>query len=196
MGRYFVWPFTACMVSCGVDWTDHVDYTKGHSISIGDGAGSAIVGRHAPWSFIDYATETLGNIYGAMTMKTREPADHPQQKKALYAIEPEAGIESYKKEGMEGPLRLINQLIKRNNVPAPAIALFTHQASRKLLNHWNEQLKPGHLYDTLNVYGNMTFATIPVNLSHYWDEIQEEYLVLHTLGVGFHQTAILLRRVS
>ena len=80
------------LVSCGVNWTAHMDYTQGHSICIGDGAGVAVVGINAPWCFVDYATETRGSLYGAMTMKTWTLAHDVEQINAVYRIEPTSGI--------------------------------------------------------------------------------------------------------
>lgn len=182
------------LVASGLNWTMHLDYHQGHSISLGDGAGGAIIGKNAPWVFVDYVTQTLSNRYGAMAMQSGPTRNDATQQGVHYHIEPEAGMASFKNDGMERPIDLILGLLKRNAIPASAIGLFTHQATRQLLDHWHHRIKPGRLYDTLANFGNLTFATLPVNLAHFWQTIDQEYLVLHALGVGFHQAALLLRR--
>ncbi|MEQ4618855.1 MAG: hypothetical protein ABN482_12525 [Corticimicrobacter sp.] len=195
------WEAIACghsrsaLISCATNWSAHMDYTQGHAISIGDGAGAVLVGPDAPFEIVDYAVQTLSARYGAMTMQSRPREDMPGREHATYRIAPEAGLASYAQEGMEGPIRLIQGLLARHDIAPDRVGLFMHQATRMLLDHWHTQIGPSRLYESLETHGNMTFVSVPANLALHWDAIKEDYLVLHALGTGFHQIAVLLRRV-
>lgn len=184
------------LVACGLDWTRHMDYTQGHALSIGDGAGAAVVGRGATYEILDYHVETLSHKYGAMTMATRpnQPAN-TYGSRTYYRIDPDVGIDSLIDDGMNGPVRSINALLSKHHIQAAHTAMLCYQASRSLLDYWQQELKPARMLDTLADNGNMVFATLPVNLAHFIDELDEPYVILSSLGVGYHQTAVLLKRV-
>jgi len=184
------------LVACGSNWTAHMDYSQGHSVCIGDGAGAAVIAHGGKWLIVDYEVETISKYYGAMTMKNRESSDNSGKFHTYYRIEPDSGIASYLRDGMDGPPRLIKKLLEKHQLKGGHVALLTHQASRTLLDHWCNEIKPGYMFDTLAEYGNMTLATLPVNLAHCWDTITQDYLVMSSLGVGFHQVVTLLKRAK
>ncbi|HEY9873658.1 MAG TPA: 3-oxoacyl-[acyl-carrier-protein] synthase III C-terminal domain-containing protein [Candidatus Obscuribacterales bacterium] len=191
------------LVVCGCHWTKYVDYTKGHSLSIGDGAGAAVIGRSSSFSLIDYETETLSNEYGAMTMQCRTSIHNGIHSIIVsennlpiptYDITAEEGIQSFLSSGMFGPPTIVKTLLERHGLTGKDIALIGHQASRKLMDNWNQIIKPKEYFDTLEQFGNMVLASIPVTLAYYSKEITADYIVLVALGIGFHQTAFLIKR--
>jgi 3-oxoacyl-[acyl-carrier-protein] synthase-3 len=92
--------------------------------------------------------------------------------------------------------RMVHALLQKYGLTGKDIALITHQASRVLMDHWAESLQPKEYLETLEQFGNLTLATYPVNLAYAYANMTSEYLVLAAIGVGYHQTALLLRRFS
>lgn len=177
------------LIVCGTNWTKYMDYTQGHALSVGDGAGAAIVGRDADFVLVDYMTQTLSDQYGAMTMRTYD-TPHPS-----YKITEEEGIYSFQVSAMNGLPSMVHALLKKHGLTGQDIALLTHQASRVLMDHWAECLQPKEYLETLEQFGNLTLATYAVNLAYHYTDITSEYLVLAAIGVGYHQTALLFRRI-
>lgn len=194
---------TYALVVTGTNWTHYMDYTQGHSLSIGDGAGAVVIGPGDRFMPIDYATQTISEQYGAMTMSIRAttlngrryvPVDQHNMPIPTYEITQEEGIHSFLTAGMEGPPVLIQRLLQKHGLTGQDIALITHQASRLMLDYWTQCLQPREYLETLEQFGNMTLATYPVNLAYYYQHITANYLVVAAIGVGFHQTALLLKR--
>jgi 3-oxoacyl-[acyl-carrier-protein] synthase-3 len=177
------------LVVCGTNWTRYMDYTQGHALGIGDGAGAAIVGPEADWTLVDYAAFTVSEQYGAMTMQAREGQMHP-----TYKITEDQGIYSFQVTAMEGIPDMVEWLLKKHGLKGGDIALITHQASRVLMDHWAEQIEPKEYFDTLAEFGNLTSATYPVTLAYHYPAITANYLVFAAVGVGYHQIALLLKR--
>jgi 3-oxoacyl-[acyl-carrier-protein] synthase-3 len=176
------------LIACGTNWTQYMDYTQGHALSIGDGAGAVVVGPEADFELVDYATQTLSAQYGAMTMQAR---DTPR---ATYKITEDTGIYSFQVSAMEGIPTMVQSLLDKHGLMGENIALITHQASRVLMDHWAERLQPKQYLDTLEQFGNLTLASYPVTLAYHYLNIVTDYLVFAAVGVGYHQTALLLKR--
>ncbi|GHO90581.1 3-oxoacyl-[acyl-carrier-protein] synthase 3 [Reticulibacter mediterranei] len=194
---------TYALIVCGTNWTHYMDYTQGHALSIGDGAGAVVVGPGNHFMPLDYATQTVSNQYGAMTMnvhastrngKWSVPVDRQNVPIPTYEITQEEGIHSFLTAGMEGPPVLVQRLLHKHGLTGQDIALISHQASRLMLDYWTQCLQPREYLETLERFGNMTLATCPVNLAYYFQSIAANYLVMVAVGVGFHQTAMLLKR--
>jgi len=194
---------TYALVVCGTNWTRYVDYTQGHAFSVGDGAGAAVIGPDGRFVFVDYATTTLSEQYGVMTMRLRPvsingrsylPIDEQHIPRPTYEITREGGIHSFQTAGMEGPPHLVQTLLDKHGLSGRDIALISHQASRLMLDSWAQHLQPMEYLETLELFGNLTLATYPVNLAYFFQQITAEYLVLVAVGVGFHQIALLLKR--
>jgi 3-oxoacyl-[acyl-carrier-protein] synthase-3 len=180
------------LIVCGCGWTRNLDYTQPHAFGIGDGAGAAVIGPSDRFTFIDYETNTFSNEYGVMTMQHRAAAaDEPPA--ATYRIAEEAGIDAFLSTGMNGPPQLTRSLLAKHQLSSDRIAFIAHQASDKLINYWSEHLQPQEYFHTFEQFGNMTLASIPVTLSHCYDKITAEYIVLLALGIGAHQTALLIK---
>jgi 3-oxoacyl-[acyl-carrier-protein] synthase-3 len=194
---------TYALIVCGTNWTRYMDYTQGHSLSVGDGAGAVLVGPGEEFTLVDYATRTLSNQYGAMTMQMRAKSTHGQRYVLVdennvpiptYEITQEEGISSFQVSAMHELPRMINELLKKHRLTGRNIGLITHQASRVLMDHWADAIQPKEYLDTLEQFGNMTMATYPTNFAYFAPRMTSEYLVFAALGVGYHQTAVLLKR--
>lgn len=179
------------LVVCGCHWTKYVDYNKGHSLSVGDGAGAVVIGRSNRFKLIAYESETLGDQYDVMTLQYR--VGENSQLIPTYDINSETGIQLFMTLGMEGPPRLIKSLLKRHNLAGNDIALIAHQASRQLMEHWSQSIQPKEYFDTFEQFGNLTLASIPVTLACCFNKITADYVVLAALGVGFHQVVLLIK---
>jgi 3-oxoacyl-[acyl-carrier-protein] synthase-3 len=192
------------LIVCGTNWTKYMDYTKGHALSIGDGAGAAIIGPGGHFVLVDYATQTLSEQYGTMTMQTRVSTlngrphilvDKQNIPIPTYEISEEEGInQTFLVSAMHGLPQMVHGMLKKHSLSGKDIALITHQASRVLMDHWGESLQPKQYLDTLELFGNLALASYPVNLAYHFSNITADYLVFAAVGVGYHQTALLLAR--
>ncbi|WNG18129.1 3-oxoacyl-[acyl-carrier-protein] synthase III C-terminal domain-containing protein [Cystobacter fuscus] len=178
------------LVAVGSGWTRNMDYGQGHAIGIGDGAGAAVVGAGERLVLVDWAADTFSGEYGAMTMASRPGSgvEHP-----TYGIAPDAGIQAFLSSGMDGPPRLVARLLARHGIHRDDVTLISHQATRKLMDHWAAQLRPREYLDTYEDFGNMVHASLPVTLARFHRELRTKYLVMVGLGIGAHQFALLVR---
>lgn len=178
------------LVAVGAGWTRNVDYAQGHAFGIGDGAGAAVLGPGERLVLVDYAVDTFSDEYGSMTMRPRPESgfDRP-----VYGLEPARGLSSFLNSGMDGPPRLVERLLRKHGLTGEDITLVSHQATRKLLDHWNEKIRPREYLHTLEDCGNMALASIPVTLARHHRELRTKYLVLFGIGIGAHQMALLVR---
>jgi 3-oxoacyl-[acyl-carrier-protein] synthase-3 len=192
------------MINCGSGWTRSADYTAAHSLGMGDAAGAAIVGPSDRLTMVDYAVETASeeDNYHGLTMKTRVTefrglryvaVDERQLPVPLFQIST-VGIGSFLTHGMKAPARIALELLERNGVEPDRVTLVTHQASKLLMDAWANHIRPKARVDTLEQYGNMTVANIPVTLAARIHDIETDYVLLIVPGLGSHAAALLLRR--
>lgn len=190
------------LVVTGGHFTRHGDYTSGHSLSLGDGAGAVLVGYGKRFVLIDYISETWSHEYGYMTVQNRQVVqqgirtlvvDEQNLPIPTFGIDQENGVQSFLTTGMDAPPRMIHQLLARHGLIGDQITLISHQASRKLMDHWASLIRPKAYFDTLEVFGNMAVASVSVTAARFHERVETEFLLLHSLGLGFHQTAVLLR---
>jgi 3-oxoacyl-[acyl-carrier-protein] synthase-3 len=194
---------TNALVVCGTNWTRYMDYTQGHSLSVGDGAGAAVVCEDADFMLVDFATQTVSEQYGAMAMKTRYLTINGRRHILVndqglpipsYEITESAGFHSFQETAMYGLPNMVQSLLTKHGLTGKHITLITHQASRVLMDQWAEMIQPKLYLDTLAEFGNLTLASHPVTLAYHYTNINTEYLVLAAVGVGYHQTALLFKR--
>ncbi|PTL80562.1 3-oxoacyl-[acyl-carrier-protein] synthase III C-terminal domain-containing protein [Vitiosangium sp. GDMCC 1.1324] len=178
------------LVAVGAGWTRNVDYAQGHAFGIGDGAGAAVLGFGERLVLVDYAAETFSDEYGAMTMRPRPEVGID---KPVYGLEPARGLHAFLNTGMDGPPRLVDRLLRKHGLTGDDITLVSHQATRKLLDHWNEKIRPREYLHTIEDCGNMALASIPVTLARHHRELRTKYLVLFGIGIGAHHMALLVR---
>ncbi|MEV0084156.1 hypothetical protein [Saccharopolyspora sp. NPDC050642] len=190
------------LVACGANWTGHMDYTKGHAVSIGDAAGAAVVGPSDRFVVVDHLTQTASSQYHGLTMTMRTlhlngltllPTDPVTGLPTPTYDMTQTGIEDLGGLVKDAVAVVALDLLKRNDVDPDQVTLMTHQGSRILMDHWNERIKPREYLDTLAEHGNMTVATYPVNLAYYLDDITTEYTLIVAVACGLHVTALLLR---
>ncbi|WKU05560.1 3-oxoacyl-ACP synthase III family protein [Micromonospora sp. HUAS LYJ1] len=191
------------LVACGSNWTRHLDYTRGHASTAGDGAGAVLLGPSDRFVVVDHETRTASQHFHAMRMRLR-PVAGPGGARHLplgpdnlplptYDMDPTEGVDVYLTLMRDTLPDMVNGLLARNGVSGGDTALITHQGSRLLLDHWAERIRPGQYLETLETYGNLVLATYPVNLSHFFAEIVMPYVVIASVGTGFHLSAVLLR---
>lgn len=181
------------LVICGSSWSRNMDYNKPHSIGIGDGAGAVVVGPNSLFTLIDYETNTLSHEYGAMTMQYRSLTES-ESVVPTYEVSSEEGIKAFLNTGMDSPPKLVKSLLSKHNLTSDRIAFIAHQASNKLIEYWAEKIKPKEYFHTFEEFGNMVLASIPVTFSNCYRKITVEYVVLFGLGIGSHQTALLIKK--
>ncbi|RKH67529.1 3-oxoacyl-ACP synthase [Corallococcus interemptor] len=178
------------LVAVGSAWTRNVDYTQGHAIGIGDGAGAVVVGAGDRLTLVDWGADTFSDEYGAMMMGAR-----PESGLAYptYGIAPTSGVKAFLNSGMNGPPRLVARLLAKHGISREDVTLISHQATRKLMDHWAQEIRPREYLDTFEDYGNMVHASMPVTLARFHRELRTKYLVMVGLGIGAHQMALLVR---
>jgi 3-oxoacyl-[acyl-carrier-protein] synthase-3 len=195
---------TYALVICGSGWTRNMDYSSSHAVSIGDGAGAALVGPSDRWRFVDHAEETFttDDDYHGLTVKVRVSEANGM----MYTVTgpdglpiptfriTEGGLRSFMAHGMVAPARLAKLVMERNGVSPENAALVTHQGSQVLMNQWKETVHPGEYPNTLEQFGNMTLASVPVTLAVKAASMSAGHVVLATPGPGVHASALLLER--
>lgn len=189
------------LVVCGADWTRFVNYHTPQSISASDGAGAVVVSRlqrDDQFQFVGMETEIDSADYGAMFMQSdpiasASPADETTYTAPYFHITA-AGIEAFKGFGADAPPRVANRLLKRHDLAGAEVTLISHQASSVLMEDWQNAIEPGQYINTIAEFGNMTHATMSVNLASHCDQIEHNALVLLGIGAQLQTTATLLRR--
>jgi 3-oxoacyl-[acyl-carrier-protein] synthase-3 len=189
------------LVVCGGNWSRRVNYQTPPAISAGDGAGAAVLGRttdRARFTLVDAIVETQSDDYGAMTMQPDPIPPVPPATATAYTAPyfhlTAAGRQIFADFGERHPPAVVGRLLARHGLTGADIALIGHQASSVLLDAWRAAIGPAQLLDTLATFGNMTLASIPVNLAYFHDRIAHDHLVLLGLGAEVHVSALLLRR--
>ena len=111
----------------------------------------------------------------------------------LHSLLTDAGIQAFLSSGMDGPPRLVARLLARHGIHRDDVTLISHQATRKLMDHWAAQLRPREYLDTYEDFGNMVHASLPVTLARFHRELRTKYLVMVGLGIVAHVFALLVR---
>ncbi len=191
------------LVACGCRWTQNVSYTDPVALSIGDGAGAAVLApRILPNArrrlrVVGHEVKVAPALYGTLRM-TPHRGSRPATQQApgeLTAPAFHMSEESHRhflSWGTREPGELGAELLRRHGVPSKQVTLMGHQASRLLLDAWADRIAPHAVSDTLEELGNMTLASLPVTLSVRLGEVQTPYLLLVGLGLGVHVQACLL----
>jgi 3-oxoacyl-[acyl-carrier-protein] synthase-3 len=190
------------LVACGARWSSSVDYRDGVSTSIGDGAGAAVVGLHPSerlgLEIVGHSIHTDSGLYGAMRLTSRagdvpvcqisENADG----RPMFHMSLEMR-DVFLNWGVNVPAERALELLDVHRVPSSKVSLMGHQASRRLVEGWENKIRPAKTVDTLETFGNMTLASLPVSLSARYSEVETPYVLMVGLGLGFHTAACLLR---
>ena len=187
------------------NWTRHVSYHTVQSVSAADGAGAAVVGPSTDttkWQVIDQQTIMDTSFFGSMYMQGQRFPQFPPVdgndalwSDSFFQITAE-GMQGFGQFGGMIAPTAVTELLARNNIPASSITLIAHQASSVLFQIWQTVLQPAQMIETIANFGNMTLASIPVNLA--WsaanNPITQNNLVLFALSPDMHANALLLQR--
>ena len=148
------------------------------------------------WRVVDLQVDSDRSGYGGMylTADATAPAIVPPTYGAPYFHLEAAGVKAFQGFGVSGPPALAQRVLDRHDLRSSDVALLGHQASSVLLDAWRSALEPAQAPDTLAQFGNMTSASIPVNLDVCADEITTPYLLLAGLGPEPSCTMVLLSR--
>jgi 3-oxoacyl-[acyl-carrier-protein] synthase III len=198
------------LVVCGCNWSRHVSYREAPCIGSADGAGAAVIAvtdDQERFALVDVVTDTDTSFYGAIHVAPRvhmaprdagEADPAPPHSPHLYTAPlmhfGAAAAKSFHEFGMTVPPRTVDRLLRRNRVAADRITLISHQATTVLSDAWAAAIRPGQYLTTLADYANMTLASVPVTLAARYGEIDQDNLVLLTIGVQQQTSAVLLRR--
>jgi 3-oxoacyl-[acyl-carrier-protein] synthase-3 len=187
------------LVIVGSNWSRYVDYEKPPAISVGDGAGAAVIAvSDDPALFrvrdlaSDAAPEYLGGMYVAAD--PTQPSIVPQTFAGPVFHLTDLGVEAFKTFGVQRPPSLVQEVLDRNGVAPSDVAFVGHQTSTVLNKAWQQTLSPKVFVQTLTTYANMTSASIPVNLDTCADEITTPYVALVGLGPEPSCSVVLLER--
>jgi 3-oxoacyl-[acyl-carrier-protein] synthase III len=187
------------LVICGASLTRHVDLSRGHARPVGDGAGAAVVGASERLVVVDTITSTRSDHFEEMAMSIRAvsrdgraaiPLDEHGVPIPVYDMT----LSTVRTLGVELPPALVRELLVRNGLSPSNVALIPHQATRTLIDAWNDALRPAEHFDTFERFGNVSLASVPITLSEHRARIQSPFIVLLSAGTGTHFTALLLER--
>jgi 3-oxoacyl-[acyl-carrier-protein] synthase-3 len=191
------------LVTCGNNWTHHMDYHEPVSLSAGDGAGAVLIGpthdRHL-FRLVDWDNETQSHWYGCFRMAARPTsADHGGDGKhsfttPLMKLDDKTGEKAFKEFGLKAPGVIVPRMLARHGLTGQDITLITHQVSKMVQDAWQAAIQPKHYVNTLEDFANMVSSSVPVNFAKCHAEIHTRHLVLVGIGMEAHATALLLER--
>lgn len=187
-----------CLIVCGANWTQHVDYHTPQAISAGDGAGAAVMARSGEgrlFRLVDRQQTVASEDFGAMYMAPNpiECNGRDAWGTPVMHITPSGQLAFSTFGGQTAP-RLAIELMERNGLEPAQVTMICHQSSKVLLDSWRSLLPGVLLLDTLVEFANLELAAIPVNLAVLRDQIDTDNLVLLGLGIELNASALLLRR--
>jgi 3-oxoacyl-[acyl-carrier-protein] synthase III len=180
-----------------------VNYQAPHSLSAGDGAGAAIVGHSDRYVIMDFAEETYSDDedYHGMSLKVRVHERHgvrtlrvDEHGLPVPTFEISAGgRRSFLGHGVTEPPRLIGQMLERHGISCDEIALIGHQGPNAMMDRWSEKIRPKQYLHTMEQYGALALASVPVTLASCVEQVKTKYLVLASPGLGVHFAVLLIR---
>jgi 3-oxoacyl-[acyl-carrier-protein] synthase-3 len=192
------------LVAAGSRWSSNIDHRDPVSVSIGDGAGAALVRPLGPGAegvlrlrLVGWNSEVPPGMYGVMRMSPRKGDDPTTLTDVGATTRPVFNMlrESeavFRQWGVEAPPRIARELLSRLHVDPRDVTCVAHQASSFLLDAWQRALEPVRIEHTISTLGNMTLASIPVTLCLCAPTLRTRYVLLLGLGLGIHASALLL----
>lgn len=189
------------LVLVGINWTQHVNYTEAVCVAASDAAGAAVVGLSADASkfrLVDWENETDTSRYGAFRMARRPGTTTATQPMLFTAptikIDDVTGRTAIMEFGIPAPPRVIARLLARNGLTPSDITLVPHQVAQLIADSWNKAIAPALYVTTHEDLADMVSASVPVNLSLYFDKIPTNHVVLMGIGMEMHVTTLLYSR--
>lgn len=187
-----------CLIVCGANWTQHVDYHTPQAISAGDGAGAAVMacsGQGRLFRLVDWQQTVASEDFGAMYMAPDPIECNGRDAWGTPVMHiTQAGQLAFSTFGGQTAPRLAIELMQRNGLEPAQVTMICHQSSKVLLDSWRSLLPGVRLLDTLVEFANLELAAIPVNLAVLQDQIDTDDLILLGLGIELNASALLLRR--
>jgi 3-oxoacyl-[acyl-carrier-protein] synthase III len=195
------------LIVCGSNWSRNVSYLTPPCVSIGDGAGAAVVSASNDMShfrIVDFEVTETSSGYGGMFTDS-DPVPDAEKKgpkgspfnesfsHPYFHLTP-AGVQEFQQWGTQAPPQTVNALLTRNALDGSQVALVTYQASAMLVDAWKTAVKPRQMLDTLTTFGNTCIAAVAVNFASRMQDIETDHVVLISLGPDPHAVALLLRR--
>ncbi|ETK32803.1 3-oxoacyl-ACP synthase III family protein [Microbispora sp. ATCC PTA-5024] len=183
------------LVTVGSTWSRGVDYSKPHSLAVGDGAAALVVGPGDHMLVRDVAVAVDGSRYGHIRVAERSAGVDPDGRTLFFRPTFEitkAGRADFTDFGAGELPVLVHRLLRGNDVSPEDVTFIGHQASQHLIDAWSEQIKPGRYLHTFPSLGNMTSASAAVTLALHGDEVDTPYLVLGGVGPGANASAVLI----
>ncbi|MBC8088270.1 MAG: hypothetical protein H7Z40_13460 [Phycisphaerae bacterium] len=189
------------LVVVGMNWTRHMNYTEAVCVAASDAAGAAVVGQCSDASkfrLVDWENETDSSRYSAFRMAHR-PASTNATEPPLFTgptmkIDDLIGRNAIMEFGVPAPPRVVARMLQRNAIASSDITLVPHQVAQLIADSWNKAIAPALYVTTHEDLADMVSASVPVNLSIYWDKIPTNHIVLVGIGMEMHATALLYSR--
>jgi 3-oxoacyl-[acyl-carrier-protein] synthase III len=190
---------TRALIVVGSNWSRYVDYETPPAISVGDGAGAAVVAESDDATLFrvrDVASDADPQYLGGMYVAAdpTQPPISPQTYAGPVFHLTDVGVQAFKTFGVQRPPSLVLEVLARNGLSASDLTFVGHQTSTVLNGAWQKALNPKVFVQTLATYANMTSASIPVNLDTCADEITTPYVALVGLGPEPSCNVVLLER--
>ena len=195
------------LVVCGCNWTHHVDYQESVALAASDGAGAAVVGwtiDASKFRLVDWDNETRTDLFGALRMAPRVaspatpavPSTQPAEvfSPPLMKLDDQRGGSAVKGFGFPEAGVVVHRLLQRNNVLAQDVTLIAHQTSKPVCDRWANDIRPGQFIGSLEDFGDMVMASVPVFWGKFQADIQMDHLVLLGIGMEMRVTALLYHR--
>ena len=188
------------LIVASCNWSQYVDYHTPQSVSAGDGAAAVVLAPSAQKGLFylkDAATQVVPNVCGGMFMHGDPiPGSNPPTWCSPYFHITATGMTTFNTLGMNAPAEVGNLLLERNKVKARNISMITHQASKVLMDSWEEKIGPGQYLSTRETFANMVSATVPVNFAYFShkDMIEHDHLLLLNPSAEFKAVGALLKR--
>lgn len=193
------------LVAIGGNWTRHVDYHTAQSVSASDGAAAAVITRSDDLScfrVVDAATITDSQYFGTMTMNGDAYEQCPERDRhrvlfsSPYFHITQAGLDGFQTFGVQTAPQSALQVMAKHGLSGPDITLISHQASAVLIDAWRQVIQPAQYIQTIEQFGNMTLANIPVNLAWAADHehVSKDSMVWLSVGSEQHANSLLLQR--
>jgi 3-oxoacyl-[acyl-carrier-protein] synthase III len=196
------------LIVCGSNWSQNVSYQTPPCVSIGDGAGAAVMsasGDTSRFRVVDYEVEVVSSGYGGMFTASDVEADRCVSNGPVgspfnhafsspyFHLTP-SGVQEFQVFGTQDPPKVAARLLARNALAAGDVAVICYQASAKLIDAWDKALQPRQMLHTLQQYGNTVIASVAVNVAVHLQDVQTDHVLLLSVGAEPHAAAVLLRR--
>jgi len=188
------------LIVAGCNWSQYVDYHTPQSVSAGDGAAAVVLAQSFQKGLFhlkDAATQVVPEVCGGMFMHG-DPirGSNPPTWCSPYFHITDTGMTTFNTLGMTAPVEIGNLLLERNELKAIDISMITHQASKALMDEWEDKIGPGQYLSTRETFANMVSATVPVNFAHFSHKnmIERDHLLLLNPSAEFKAVGALLKR--